>query len=516
MKTVDGKNQPFLTPGEKLSVIKIVADDMAFEVTKLPQEDNSLWTSFRRGYKSYYDNTERWDAGIPTDDPEAYITNSVQRYLKDNVYGQLGYGDLKTYLSEYDKAQGAWMPYVTDAVGGAWSGLKDGTVLVWNGTKYVVGTAGTIAQSAYGGTVDWTAAGAKVVYSDETANQIRTYGLVIESPVKQTAQFSWGVTTMVGDSAGGLVSETGSLIGNTYFYLYYGDYRTTVNTNVSNALSNGASGLSNVASDAWNNPEEAKVKVTTAFQNFATNIYNGGVASYNNGELAYDLGRGTGFVLFNGVLLVGVPEAVIGKGGAVIEGTSDLVNVDRTLVTTDRTLAPLSNADAELMTRGVLGGNEGAAQASSITTGGNGRAIAGHGYYMFGSGDAIVPEGTRLIVPQEGIKIADQTGQVLETMNLDAFVAANSVGRQQMVNDALTNLGVANERIIARVQEEMSGVQVLGSGDKLPNYTIKAPDNLDIFSESTTVDSRTLLNNLLQPNAGTCALATCTVMFGRR
>lgn len=52
--------------------------------------------------------------------------------------------------------------------------------------------------------------------------------------------------------------------------------------------------------------------------------------------------------------------------------------------------------------------------AKSITEGGTGTAYAGHGSYRFGDGKIIVPPGTSVTLPREGITIWDETGRYIE------------------------------------------------------------------------------------------------------
>lgn len=56
----------------------------------------------------------------------------------------------------------------------------------------------------------------------------------------------------------------------------------------------------------------------------------------------------------------------------------------------------------------------------------------------------------------------------------------------------------------------MPPVETFGPGSMIPNYTLKTPDDLTIYSGSITVDSATPLSELLQPNMGVCHWAACT------
>ena len=97
----------------------------------------------------------------------------------------------------------------------------------------------------------------------------------------------------------------------------------------------------------------------------------------------------------------------------------------------------IPGTNSAIPTRGVLGENLGAGTAREVLPGGNGRAIAGHGRLEFRSGDTVIPQGTILVAPRPGIRISDETGRVLESIDLDRFVQAKSDGPES-TNTAAT------------------------------------------------------------------------------
>jgi filamentous hemagglutinin len=156
-----------------------------------------------------------------------------------------------------------------------------------------------------------------------------------------------------------------------------------------------------------------------------------------------------------------------------------------------------------------LGDNAGSGQAASVSPGGSGQAVAGHGYYQYGSGDVTVPSSTSVITSPYGVKISDYTGQFLEGVDTAAFQNADAATRSQMARQWLQDQGITGNSA-ARVSSEVSNLQIMPSGGQLPNYTITPPTNLNILENSTTVQNRTSLQNILKPNAGCIALAICT------
>jgi hypothetical protein len=142
--------------------------------------------------------------------------------------------------------------------------------------------------------------------------------------------------------------------------------------------------------------------------------------------------------------------------------------------------------------RSFLGSSEGHQYAEKVLPGGTGTAFTGHGEYIYGSGSVAVPEGTAITLPREGIKILDETGQYIEAGDWEG-----------LANAANKNPRIAND---------IEGMTTWLPGSKVPNYNLRAPTNppLTIFENSTSVESRTFLDQLLEPNMGCVQWAACT------
>ncbi|EIX6435596.1 hypothetical protein MKU92_004607 [Salmonella enterica] len=102
----------------------------------------------------------------------------------------------------------------------------------------------------------------------------------------------------------------------------------------------------------------------------------------------------------------------------------------------------------------------------------------------------IVPEGTSITMPRDGIKIADQTGKLLESGNIDEIIKAASNN--------------------PRVASDLEGWVTHLPGAQIPDYMLKPPVGLNILSNSTTVESTTYLSQLLKPDQGNVVWAACT------
>ncbi len=156
------------------------------------------------------------------------------------------------------------------------------------------------------------------------------------------------------------------------------------------------------------------------------------------------------------------------------------------------TLGASSVGTNTALERSFLGSSEGHQFAQEVLPGGTGTALTGHGEYVFGSGNVVVPKGTAITLPREGIKILDETGRYIEAGDWNGLAKAASQN--------------------PRIANDIEGMTTWLPGSKVPNYTLSAPTNppLRIFQNSTSVESRTFLDQLLQPNMGCIQWAACT------
>ncbi|MES2534839.1 MAG: LysM domain-containing protein, partial [Pseudomonadota bacterium] len=114
---------------------------------------------------------------------------------------------------------------------------------------------------------------------------------------------------------------------------------------------------------------------------------------------------------------------------------------------------------------------------SVLASGSKGTVFSGHGGYEIGRGITVVPEGTSLTVYSKfGGTITDRLGNVVET-------------------------GGDLSKVYSRTY---------GAGDRMPNYTLYAPDGLALQGSPVTVSRPTRLSDLLKPGMGQCQWAACT------
>jgi filamentous hemagglutinin len=144
-----------------------------------------------------------------------------------------------------------------------------------------------------------------------------------------------------------------------------------------------------------------------------------------------------------------------------------------------------------------LGSNDGHQFALTITEGGNGQSLAGHGVMNvistnLGNGQYISPSGTTVVTPRPGINIADSTGQILE--NITSVENLDSVLKSGIAPDG---------RILTpRNIFDLTDYNVVLPGQQGYNYTLLSPGfqnkPLSIFSNSTTASEPTQLSNFLE------------------
>ncbi len=144
---------------------------------------------------------------------------------------------------------------------------------------------------------------------------------------------------------------------------------------------------------------------------------------------------------------------------------------------------------SSIITRGK---NAGHGYAASVTPGGKGTVLAGHGGSKFGD-KMIIPEGVSITMPRDGIKISDMTGKLLESGNVDDIIKAASNN--------------------PRVASDLEGWVTYLPGTEIPDYILKPPTNLNILENSVTVNTSTYLSQMVNAGQGNVIWAACTEFF---
>lgn len=153
---------------------------------------------------------------------------------------------------------------------------------------------------------------------------------------------------------------------------------------------------------------------------------------------------------------------------------------------------PLSN---ELI--GVKTGHGG---ANTITEGGTGQALTGHGTYWNGTegyeadGFMNVPEGTAVTIPRPGVALPDVAGKLIEA------------GRWE-------DLGVlVNTK--KEIAMSISGMATHLPGAPIKKYTLTPPDEkINAMGNSISVDRSTNIENIIEPDQGCVVWGACTTDY---
>ncbi len=129
--------------------------------------------------------------------------------------------------------------------------------------------------------------------------------------------------------------------------------------------------------------------------------------------------------------------------------------------------------------------------AGSITEGGTGTALAGHGAKFSEDTSFVVPKGTAITLPRANINILDRTGQYIESGDWEGL------GKLAQTNP--------------RVANDIDGMTTWLSGARVPAYTLFPPDwRINLFSNSISVSKPTSLKQILEANRGCIQWAACT------
>lgn len=139
----------------------------------------------------------------------------------------------------------------------------------------------------------------------------------------------------------------------------------------------------------------------------------------------------------------------------------------------------------------ALPGDAGHFGANTVSPGGTGTALTGHGGKFQDSPSFVVPEGSAVTLPRADISILDRTGQYIEKGDWEGLAALAKVN--------------------PRVANDIEGMTSWLPGAEVPGYTLFPPDKaINLFSQSHSVYQPTPLQQILEPNLGCVQWAACT------
>jgi hypothetical protein len=227
-----------------------------------------------------------------------------------------------------------------------WNGAANGTSHLFAGINQGVHSLGAAAQHGYEDGVDGVATGIGKIAGAGAEEAFRSTAMAAEEPIKQLAQFDWGVTEGVSEGLGGAVKGIGGLVGGAYRFATDSHFRDGVIGMVEN-------GATYVAE----HPLDAAALAGSAIKNAAVDVYHGGVEAAKNGDLTEYIGKAIGQVGLAVATTALAPEAEIGEGaGLAADGAGMLGNLSKGAevlsdVSTDTKIAEAGADAGSLVTR---------------------------------------------------------------------------------------------------------------------------------------------------------------------
>lgn len=230
------------------------------------------------------------------------VYNGVRDSAEDVIRG-VENGDV---LGGLEAAQSDLMHSEAGAIGELWNGGVNGASNLLGGINQGAHDIGGAVQNAYDAGVDGVAGGIGDIAGAGAARAFRGAANTIEAPIKQAAQFTWGVGEGVVEGVGGAVKGIGSLVGDAYKFGTDGQYRDGV-----------ISAVESGATYAVEHPLDAAAKVGSVASKLATGIYQGGLQAARDGDVAEYIGKGVGQVAVAVATTALAPEAEAGEAAGL-------------------------------------------------------------------------------------------------------------------------------------------------------------------------------------------------------
>lgn len=239
------------------------------------------------------------------------VFTGVRDSAGDLING-IEHGDV---LGGLEAAQSDLMHGEAAGIGAVWNGGFNGASSLLSGINQGAHDIGGAVQSAYEAGVDGVAGGIGDVAGAGAARVFRNAADAVEDPIKQAAQFTWGVGEGVVEGVGGAVKGIGSLVGDAYKFGTDSQYRDGV-----------ISAVEHDATYAVEHPFDAAAKVGAVAKNLATGIYQGGVHAARDGDLAEYIGKGVGQVALAVATTALAPEAEAGEAAGLAADAAGTVS----------------------------------------------------------------------------------------------------------------------------------------------------------------------------------------------
>jgi Peptidase C39 family len=273
----------------------------------------SAWDSFTSsvsdGYDAVADSAVGQTVGEVANDIGTGLGNAATDVgngwseAVDDISTGYEQGDL---LGGLGNAAGSFGNGLAQGVGDTYTGLSDGVGDGWNSLNSGVHDLGNTLQQGYTDGVNAFGSVIGDVAGQDVAHAFTSGAMALEAPVRQAAQFGWGVAEGAVEGTGGLVDGVADLAGGAYQYATDSSYRDGVNNAVGN-----------FAQSAWNDPLGTARDIGNGALNIGEHIWEGGVQAYQNGNLSEYIGHGVGYAVPVVAAAVLAPEAEVGEVAAL-------------------------------------------------------------------------------------------------------------------------------------------------------------------------------------------------------
>lgn len=366
----------------------------------------------------------------------------------------------------------------TDLVGGvAGAGMK--------GVK----DAGEGVSHAYDSGLDGVSRAVTDVAGKKAGDFVHTAGEAVANPVRQAAQFQYGLTDGLGKGLGGIVRGTGDLVVGAVRVGSDSEYRDKLIANVGKT----ATALGKLGEQAIQDPGGTARKLGTAVETGVGNIVKSGEAAAANGTLAEWAGEGVGEVVAQVATTVVAPEAegaaLAADAGRGVELLGDVAKGAEALSDAGRGAEALTGA-------GKLAG---AAERSGSDALENLATRDKHEFVLVdsGSGGAMTAGKLEGTVPQVaatyplplGSKPAEQATAATAAMILDPMIhpVAGAAGKADAVADhviiACNSASVRMDGALPKIEQYVADVKANpGNYDLVPEHranTVALADKIE-------------------------------------
>ena len=214
------------------------------------------------------------------------------------------------------------------------------------------------------------------------------------------------------------------------------------------------------------------------------------------------------------VLPPGVGKAVKGAAGEVVDvaaeqaGKEVITTVglppgDPEFIGPNLKIGKVNTESPVELSNEKIGVKSGHDTARSVSDGGAGRTLTGHGTYWNGAedfpedGTMFVPEGTAVTIARPGVALPDRAGQLMEQGRWEDLGKLVEVDAED-----------------GAIRNSVQGMATHLPGAPIKKYTLTAPDEkINASKNSISVNKPTNIEDIIEPDQGCVTWAACTTDY---